>query len=183
MRIFNTSLHICSDWLITKKSKCDVGNYRPISVLPVLSKILERAVHDQLYNYLTCNNILHQCQSGFRSNYSAHTALLDVTDHILENTNDGKVTASIFLDLKKAFDTVSHNLLLQKLDSYGINGKSLRWFKSYLSNRTQAVNINSSLSGFKSIDIVCLKGQYWGHYCLLFLKIHCLSLKIQIVNV
>ena len=113
--------------------KCDVGNYRPISFLPVLSRILEPAVHDQLHNYLTCNNILHQCQSGFRNNHSTHTALLDVTDHILKNTNDGTVTASIFLDLKKAFDTVSHNLLSRKLDSYGINGKSLNWFKSCLS--------------------------------------------------
>ena len=64
--------------------KSDVSNCRPISVLPILSKILERAVHDQLYNYLTCNNIINQCQSGFRRNHSTNTALLDVTDHILK---------------------------------------------------------------------------------------------------
>ena len=142
--------------------KSDVSNCRPISVLPILSKILERAVHDQLYNYLTCNNIINQCQSGFRRNHSTNTALLDVTDHILKNANDGKVTASIFLDLKKAFDTVSHEMLIKKLNSYGITESALQWFKSYLSDRTQAVNVNSTLSDFKSINIGVPQGSILG---------------------
>ena len=127
-----------------------------------MSKILERAVHDQLYKYLTSHNILSQCQSGFRSKHSTNTALLDVTDYILLNANDGKVTASIFLDLKKAFDTVNHDLLLKKLNSYGIKGTTLAWFKSYLSDRTQAVNINSTLSDFKNIEIGVPQGSILG---------------------
>ena len=158
-----------SDWKKAKVTpvynsgdKSDVGNYRPISVLPILSKILERTVHDQLYKYLTCNNVLNQCQSGFRSKYSTNTALLDVTDYILQNANEGKVTASIFLDLKKAFDTVNHDLLIKKLNSYGIRGRELDWFKSYLSGRMQAVNINSTLSHFKNIEIGVPQGSILG---------------------
>ena len=139
-----------------------MSNYRPISVLPILSKILERVVHDQLYDYLTSNNILHPCQSGFRSNHSTNTTLIDVTDHILSNMNEGKVTGAIFLDLKKAFDTVSHRLLLKKLHSYGITGHTLQWFESYLKNRCQAVNINSTLSDFKDINIGIPQGSILG---------------------
>ena len=96
--------HFPAKWKVAKVTpiykdgdKSDVSNYRPISVLPILSKILERVVHDQLYNYLTCNNILHPCQSGFRCNHSTSTTLIDVTDHILSNMNEG--TGAIFLDL------------------------------------------------------------------------------------
>jgi hypothetical protein len=88
-----------SKWKVAKVTpiykdgdKSDVSNYRPISVLPILSKILERAVHDQLYNYLTCNNILNSCQSGFRRNHSKNTTLINVTDYVLSNMNNGKVT-------------------------------------------------------------------------------------------
>ena len=136
--ICNLSLftsHFPSKWKVAKVSpiykdgdKSDVSNYRSISVLPILSKILERVVHDQLYDYLTSNNILHPCQSGFRSNHSTNTTLIDVTDHILSNMNEGKVTGTIFLDLKEAFDNVSHRLLLKKLHSYGITGHTLQWF-------------------------------------------------------
>ena len=142
--------------------KSDVSNCRPISVLPILSKILKRAVHDQLYNYLTCNNIINRCHSGYRRNHSTNTALLDVTDHILKNANDGKATASIFLDLKKAFDTVSHEMLIKKLNSYGIRESALQWFKSYLNDRSQAVNVNSTLLDFKSINIGVPQGSIIG---------------------
>ena len=142
--------------------KTDVSNYRPISVLPILSKILERSVHDQLYNYLTCNNLLHPCQSGFRSKHSTNTALLDVTDHILNSMNNGMVTASIFLDLKKAFDTVDHDILIKKLKLYGVDGSTLKWFKSYLSKRIQSVCVNSTMSDFKNIDIGIPQGSILG---------------------
>ena len=85
-----------------------------------------------------------------------------MTDHILNNMNNGKVTGSIFLDLKKAFDTVNHDLLIQKLNSYGIKGIALNWFKSYLTGRSQAVNINSTLSNFKNIDIGVPQGSILG---------------------
>ena len=110
--------------------KSDVNNYRPISVLPVLSKIIEHSVHNQLCNYLTVNGLLNSCQSGFRKHHSTTTTLLDVTDYILNNMNQGKVTGALFIDLKKAFDTVNNDLLLQKLESYGITNSALSWFSS-----------------------------------------------------
>jgi len=140
----------------------EVSNYRPISVLPILSKILERAVHNQLYDYLVCNNILSPCQSGFRSNHSTNTTLLDVTDYILNNMNDGNVIGAIFLDLKKAFDTVDHDLLLKKMFSYGITGMPLNWFKSYLTGRSQAVKVNSAISDFNDINIGIPQGSILG---------------------
>jgi len=158
-----------SDWKQAKVTpifkegvKSDVSNYRPISVLSIISKILERAVHNQLYTYLTNCNILSQSQSGFRSNHSTATTLLDVSDYILSNMNDGNVTAAVFLDLKKAFDTVNHNILLSKLKSYGIGVEALSWFKSYLSNRSQVVNINSTLSDCKPINVGIPQGSILG---------------------
>jgi hypothetical protein len=142
--------------------KSDVSNYRPISVLSVVSKIIERAVHDQLYSYLTNANILSPSQSGFRSGHSTNSALIDVSDYILENMNNSKVTAAIFLDLKKAFDTVSHNILISKLSKYGINGSALKWFISYLSNRSQIVSINSSYSDPQHINIGVPQGSILG---------------------
>jgi len=142
--------------------KSDVSNYRPISVLPVVSKIIERAVHNQLYSFLTENNILNPCQSGFRSGHSTTTTLLDVSDCILNNMNQGKITGALFLDLKKAFDTVNHSLLIEKLQSYGISGNQLKWFISYLSDRTQSVNVNSTVSDCKLIDIGIPQGSILG---------------------
>ena len=120
------------------------------------------AVHFSIENFnedfnmlkiIPCSNILelkfvHPSQSGFKSNHSTTTTLLDVTDFILNNMNEGKATGAIFLDLKKAFDTINHDLLIKKLDKYGISGASLKWFISYLNERSQAVNVSSSLSDF-----------------------------------
>ena len=107
-------------------------NYRPISILPSVSKIIERAVHLQLSTYLEQNKLISSCQFGFRLGKSTTTALINFTDHILSKMDDGKVTGVIFLDLKKAFDTVNHELLITKLKNLGVSGKSLAWFNSYL---------------------------------------------------
>ena len=158
-----------SDWKNAKvvpifKSGCksNVENYRPISVLSIVSKIIERTVHDQMYSYLSVNNFLSSSQSGFRSQYSTATTVIDVQDFILKNMDEGKVTGAIFLDLKKAFDTVSHRLLIDKLKKCGISGIELNWFKSYLSNRMQSVKIGSSLSDLKPINIGIPQGSILG---------------------
>ena len=100
-------------------------NYRPISILPPISKIIERSAHIQLGSFLEVNRLLSQSQFGFRLKRSTSTALIDFTDQVLENMDKGCVTGTVFLDLRKAFDTVDHLLLINKLKSLGLTGKSL----------------------------------------------------------
>ena len=158
--------------------KTDVGNYRPISVLPIISKIIERAIHDQLYLYLSNAGILSNAQSGFRSNHSTSTTLHDVQDYILKNMDNGYATGVIFIDLKKAFDTVDHDILIKKLKHYGIDNRELSWFKSYLENRSQTVNVNSTLSDFQPINIGIPQGSILGPL-LFIIFVNCLPCVVQ----
>ena len=133
--------------------KEDPSNYRPISVLPVLSKLMEKAVHVQLYNYLHDNKLLSSKQFGFKSKLSTSIAVGQFTDTILNNLDNGLLTGIVFLDLTKAFDTVDRSILLDKLKKYGIDAKELSWFKSYLSNRKQTTCYNNCLSETSVIDM------------------------------
>ena len=108
----------------------DLNNYRPISVISVKAKVLERIVYDQSYNFLSNEDIISTHQSGFRSSHSTLTALLEATDNWAFNIDRGNVNAVVFLDLKKAFDTADHDILLSKMNLYGIQGIALDWFRS-----------------------------------------------------
>ncbi|MBY0581213.1 MAG: endonuclease/exonuclease/phosphatase family protein, partial [Rickettsiales bacterium] len=124
----------------------NITNYRPISVLPVFSKILEKIMHNRVYTYLINNKLLYENQFGFKKNNSTEHAILQLTRYINESFKKLKFTLGVFIDLSKAFDTVDHSILLKKLECYGITGKTLCWFKSYLSNRKQFVFNKDSLS-------------------------------------
>ena len=145
----------------------DLNNYRPISVISVIAKVFERIVCDQLYNFLSNEDIISTHQSGFRSSHSTLTALLEATDNWVFKIDRGNVNAVVFLDLKKAFDTVDHDILLSKMNLYGIQGIALDWFRSYLTNRTQRCLVNGSLSRICSLKCGVPQGTILGP--LLFL--------------
>ena len=126
--------------------KSDVNNYRPISILPVLSKILEKHVHDSLMEFLNSHELLHKTQSGFRPKYSCEPALTYMIDSWLKAINDDDIAGVVMVDFKKAFDLVDHNLLINKLKHYRLSDETIKWFSSYLIGRKQKVSISNILS-------------------------------------
>ena len=132
--------------LYKKGCKTDPQNYRPISILPVLSKIIERVIHEQTQSFLTRNNILFKFQSGFRPSHSTDTCLSFLNDKILKGFDSGLLTGMILIDLQKAFDTIDHEILFTKMKYLGFSNHSINWFKSYFANRTFKVNVNDVFS-------------------------------------
>ena len=114
-----------------------IHNYRPISVLPFFSKIFEKIVSKYVLRFLDDNNILYEYQFGFRKYYSTSHAIITLVERVTKALDTGKYIVGVFLDLKKAFDTVDHCILLNKLEKYGTRGNILNWVKSYLSFRVQ----------------------------------------------
>ena len=140
----------------------DMNNYCPISLLSIFDKIMEKIMHERLYKFLELNNILYSKQFGFRKNNSTIDALIKITDKIRESVDKGKYGCGIFIDLCKAFDTVNHNILLLKMEHYGVRGPSLQWFRSYLSERKQYVYINGECSELKQISCGVSQGTVLG---------------------
>ena len=133
-----------------------------ISLLPAISKILERVVFCQLYDYFDREKLLYISQYGFRKRHSTESACLEFLDRIMNDLDKKKTPLSIFLDLSKAFDTINHQILLDKLEYYGIEGICLHWFRSYLSNRSQSVCINDVNSINKPINTGVPQGSVLG---------------------
>ena len=125
-----------------------ISNYRPISIVPIMAKVVERVVQRQLSAYMSDNHLLSPSQHGFRSHHSTETALLSVTNRIFSNMDRGHVSLLCLLDLSKCFDVIPHSLLLSKLQLYGIEPA---WFSSYLTGHTQSVCISSS-SGDRAVS-------------------------------
>ena len=118
-------------------------NYRPVSVLPIFSKFLEKVIYVRLYNYLVKYSILFDNQYGFRKNHSTSLALIHLYEKLSSAMDNKEYTLGVFIDLSKAFDTVNHDMLLAKLEHHGVRGNSLKWFESYLSDRKQFVSYNN----------------------------------------
>ena len=142
-----------------KNSKLEVGNYRPISVLSSLSKVLEKAVHMQVEEHCNRHNLLYQLQSGFRGNYSTNTCLIYLHDLIRKEISNGKVVGVLLLDVQKAFDSVDHQQLCKKIEIAGLDPT---WFKSYLQNRKQIVTVNGHSSPPKQIIAGVPQGSILG---------------------
>ena len=136
--IFPDSLKIAKVTPLFKFGDKDIiSNYRPTSTLPVFPKVLERIMYNRFYNHLDSKGLLYEKQFGFQRNNSTEHAILQLTRDITSSFEKGEYTLGVFIDLSKAFDTVDHQILIKKLQYYGIDGTALKRFKSYHSNRKQ----------------------------------------------
>ena len=142
-------------------------NYRPVSVLPCMSKIFEKLVYNRLIDFINKHNILSECQFGFRKGHCTDLAITLLLDKITKAIDMGDYFVGIFIDLSKAFDTVNHDILLQKIEHYGIRGKIFHWIKNYLTNRKQFVEYNNHKSTMQNISCGVPQGSILGP--LLFL--------------
>ena len=161
--IYPQALKIAKVTPIYKKGpKSDPGNYRPISVLPIIGKVFEKIVNDRLVDFLEFNNILYKHQYGFRKKYSTKLSLIDLVNTLMTSLDEGKITLGIFIDFKKAFDTINHNILLQKMSHYGVRGITLQWFANYLSNRSQLLSYKETISTPKKLTCGVPQGSVLG---------------------
>ena len=144
-------------------------NYRPVSNLPFISKVLEKVVAKRLDDHMLDNNLYSSVQSAYRERHSTETALLKVQSDILTALNSGSGAVLLMLDLSAAFDTIDHGILLSRLNNlYGISGDALDWFKSYLSSRVQRVIIGDTVSECKDLNFGVPQGSVLGPkiYCM-----------------
>ena len=161
LQINNISLHIGMFPDVLKEARVfpihksgpseDRSDYRPISILPIVSKVIEKHVTKHLFAYLNKYKPLYEAQSGFRKHHSCLTALIKLINDWLSHIDKGNIVGAIFFDLKKAFDLVDHELLLQTLALYCESGTSLRWLESYLSNRFQSIVDGLKMSTRQSV--------------------------------
>ena len=145
-------------------AKNSLNNYRPISLLPAFSKLLEKIVAQKLVKFLDKYNIIHEHQYGFRKKHSTIHPILHLLNYIADSSDKPSkdITLGLFLDLSKAFDTISHSILLHKLNYYGIRGVCNDWFRSYLTNRKQYTETYSKSSSHASITCGVPQGSILG---------------------
>ena len=140
----------------------DCTNYRPISLLPQISKILEKLFNRRLTEFLETYKVISPTQYGFRENMSTCFALTELVDEITASPDKKVCTMGVFIDLKKAFDTVDHRLLCKKIEFYGIRGVALNWITSYLANKSQFVSIDGSHSSQSHVSCGVPQGSVLG---------------------
>ena len=154
--------------------KCLLVPFGPLKLGIICSVVLlvslcsvEKTIYTQLFQYLTVNSLLHANQYGFRAKYSTELALIELIDRIYSQLDDKKIPIAIFMDLSKAFDTIDHEILICKMEHYGITNLELQWFRSYLANRKQYVEFNNTQSATEIITTGVPQGSILGP--LLFL--------------
>ena len=183
--------------LFKEGDRDDPCNYRPVFIIPASSKILERVVHTQVYKYLNDHSILVNKQFRFRKGHSTMSCIINLTNSIFTNMSKNMLTGVVFLDLKRVFDIVDHNILLNKLDTYGMGSNAVDWFRLYLSGRFQQAKVVCYLIHCL-LSVACRKGPFLDP-CFLFyilvtwyqfwqslqqiIMLYMLALRIEISNV
>lgn len=166
--IFPDSLKVAKVIPLFKKDVREiVDNYRPVSLLTAFSKVFEKVAYIQLSNYFKTNKLFYSSQYGFREEHSTETASLELIDRVISDLENKRNSITVYMDLSKAFDTLDHSILINKLKYYGIDGIELQWFHSYLTNRVQFVDIDGVKSGDLSVKTGVPQGSILGP--LLFL--------------
>ena len=153
MRKRISDIHKLLVHLYIKNVKTEAGNYRPVSILGIISKLFERVVYNQLEQYVQDHKLLYEYQSEFRSAFSTDTCFVHLTDYIKQEQDKGNYVGIVLLDLQKAFDTVDHGILIQKLTALRLDNSALNWFRSYLHERQQSVEISGVTS--TTVIITC----------------------------
>ena len=154
--------------LFKKGSRTDPKNYHPISLLPLMSKVLKRVIHEQTKEFLDKHKILYKFQSVFRKNHSTNFCLSYLTDKISSGFNSGLLTGMILIDLQKVCGTIAHYILLQKFPSFGFSNEVIGWFKSYLHSRKFHVNVHDKF--YTTAELRCRVPQGFILGPLLFLR-------------
>ena len=177
VELFNLSFRLSEiplDWKIAKVTPLqkagnnnNVGNLRPVSLLPLTSKLIEKIVHNRIYRHFELNHVLDDRQGGFRPNHSTCKSTAFFIDDIYKAMNNNQILIATYIDAMKAFDTVDHEILLQKAEYYGIKGLNLEWLRSYLTERYQCTIANNIISDNKLISCGVPQGSVCGP--LLFL--------------
>ena len=140
----------------------ELGNYDRISVIFFVARVFEKLIYYQLYELFTKHDVLGHNQCGFRSLHSTAMALIDCSKNWLINIDRGDITSAVLLDIRKEFDTIDHDILLNKLNYYGIRDEELGFMRSYLSNRRQCCSVNAHTSGYRMIITGVLQGSILG---------------------
>ena len=148
--------------LYKKDDDTNLNNYRPISLLPVPSKIFDKVVYLQVYEYFNTNKLFYICQHGFREKHSTENAILEFIDRTMKLLDNDEIPFSVFIDLSKAFDMLDYKILLNKLQFYGFDNISLLWFQNYLTNRQQYVQVYDFTSHLQPICAGVSQGSILG---------------------